>query len=61
MYKFVCVKYYNDSFDTFIVGKEYIFDDFDFLFFNEKIIEDGYLMPYKVYIRDKKIDEILNS
>lgn len=58
-YKYVCVKCY-DNFDTFIVGKEYIFDDFE-LFFNEEIIEDGYLIPYKVYMREKKIDEILNS
>jgi hypothetical protein len=27
----------------------------------DKKIKDGLLMPYKVYIRDKKIDEILNS
>jgi len=27
----------------------------------DKKIKDGLLIPYKVYMREKKIDEILNS
>jgi hypothetical protein len=27
----------------------------------DKRVKDGFLIPYKMYMRDKKIEEILNS
>jgi hypothetical protein len=62
MIEYICLETHKK--DRFTYHKDIIYN----LYYNDyskdsidKKVKDGLLMPYRMYMRDKKMDEILNN